>query len=100
MVITWKLLNSLKYIHLRTRYDKLYNEEMDIKYNSIKKHVKGRIERKPQNSQDFHQDIRLYLFNNQIREYNQNFEKALSKTMKFIESEENWDETSAHERIR
>jgi hypothetical protein len=44
-IITSKLPSGQKCIHLRTRYDKIYNEKMEIMSNFIKKeHQKKNLE--------------------------------------------------------
>jgi hypothetical protein len=41
-----------------------------------------------------------YLFNNQVKEYNQNFEKSLYKIMEFLELENEWQIVRIQDRIK
>jgi hypothetical protein len=98
-IITEKLPDKQKYIHLRTRFEKLYNEVMGFICKFIKNNASRRILRKSQVTNEFLDDIRYYLVKGQVKKYNEGFEKSLFKLLQIIEPEEGWKILSTEESI-
>lgn len=80
-----KVPNDQKYLYLRTKHYKIYNEDMEGIYDFIKKISKEEFGQKSKNSEKIYGDIISYLFNGQVKEYNK-IRKIIVRNLEFLET--------------
>jgi hypothetical protein len=99
-VIIFKFLpNNRKYAKLKTRNEKLSNDDMELIYNIVKDNFSGRIWRKSISIFELQEDAANYLLEGKITKYDKAFEKNLYKLFKLIDSEGKRCNISIKERI-